>query len=118
MGTCRSSVSALRKRIQERSNFYYAALIGFGLNKHSFGTLEKCSSSLPGKHGLEEFTQSCTIVKDHDGRSPKTLLMTIGVVLPTSILVIANSMIYYKVSGTVSELTQVEVALTSPQTRS
>ena len=69
-------------------------------------------SSLPGKHGLEEFTQSCTIVKDHDGRSPKTLLMTIGVVLPTSILVIANSMIYYKVSFTVSELTQVEVALT------
>jgi hypothetical protein len=52
-----------------------------------------------GRHGLEMHTQSCTILKDANGKSPKTVLMTIGVVLPMIILIIANSMIYYKVTS-------------------
>jgi hypothetical protein len=55
-------------------------------------------SGVWGRHGLEEFTQSCTIIKDKNGKSPKILLMTIGVALPGVILVIANTMIFFKVN--------------------
>lgn len=50
-----------------------------------------------GKVGLEEFTKSCTILTDDYGRSPKVVLLTIGVIIPTLLLIIANSMIYYKI---------------------
>ena len=51
-----------------------------------------------GKHGLDCKTRSCTIIDKDDGTlSFKKFLMTVGVVIPSAILIVIHLMIYEKV---------------------
>jgi hypothetical protein len=52
-----------------------------------------------GRHALDCKTRSCTIKDDENGRLPfKKFVLTVGVTVPTLILIVANAMIYAKVS--------------------
>ena len=50
-----------------------------------------------GIHGLECLSRSCTILKDENGKSIKNFLIAFGVGLPTSILILTNTSIYFKI---------------------
>ena len=50
-----------------------------------------------GMHGLECLSRSCTILKDRKEHSIKKFLIAFGTVLPTTILILTNTSIYFKV---------------------
>ena len=50
-----------------------------------------------GMHGLECLSRSCTILKDQKEHSIKKFLIAFGTGLPTTILILTNTSIYFKV---------------------
>merc|ERR1712130_840254 len=50
-----------------------------------------------GAFGLKDYTQSCTIIKDKHGKSPKFFFETMFVIIPVIVLIISNIMIIIKI---------------------
>ena len=49
-----------------------------------------------GKIGMNNYTQSCTVIEDDDGRSPETILYNIFIFLPSFVMVVCDIIIFVK----------------------
>ena len=49
-----------------------------------------------GRHGLECYSRSCTVINDANGNNPKMVWLGLGVIAPIVILTIADVSILWK----------------------